>query len=67
MHRDHAARKRLDGNLFDLYVAIHTFLEGEVSNGLISPFKMPLLLHLKMTKAVVDQARRDLVTDTTDI
>lgn len=58
---EQAARRRINIELAELEVALIYFLEGEVSAGLISAFKLPLRLGAENLLAITAKARRDII------
>lgn len=55
------AKERLGSELEALERALDDFLTGEVRDGLVSPFKMTLIVQARTLQALVERSKKDVV------
>lgn len=60
--RERVAKARITDELAQLVVAVDGFLTGEVSAGLITPFKLTLIMQARTMQALAERGLRDVET-----
>lgn len=54
------AKSAMEKELSELETALDNFLSGEVRDGLITAFKLTLIVHAKTLLAVAERSRKDV-------
>lgn len=54
-------RQAMHNDLLSLEDAMRDFMEGEISRGLITDYKMTVIVAARMLRAVANSARQDLL------